>query len=109
VIFAAKPPATAPTAVVADSCFRQIELAGVLAGAKNAAGAHALIDFMLSERFQAAVPDSMFVLPVRDGTPLPDAFRHFAVSPQHPLELPAAEIGQNRDRWIDEWTRTVLR
>jgi thiamine transport system substrate-binding protein len=109
VIFAAKPAATAPTAVVVDSCFRQIELAGVLGGAKNVAGAHVLIDFMLSERFQASVPESMFVLPVRDGTRLPDAFRRYAVSPPRPLELPAAEIGRNRDRWIDEWTRTVLR
>jgi thiamine transport system substrate-binding protein len=109
VIFASKPPATAPTAVVVDSCFRQIELAGVLAGAKNVEGAHALIDFMLSERFQEAVPDSMFVLPVRNGTPLPDAFRRYAVSPPRPLELPAAAIGLNRDRWIEEWTQTVLR
>jgi len=109
VIFAAKPPATAPTAVVVESCFRQIELAGVLDGAKNVAGAHVLIDFMLSERFQASVPESMFVLPVRDGTRLPDAFRRYAVSPPRPLELPAAEIGRNRDRWIDEWTQTVLR
>ena len=109
VIFAAKPPATAPTAVVVDSCFRQLELAGVLDGAKNVAGAHVLIDFMLSERFQASVPESMFVLPVRDGTRLPDAFRRYAVSPPRPLELPAAEIGRNRDRWIDEWTQTVLR
>ena len=51
----------------------------------------------------------MFVLPVRAGTPLPDAFRRYAVSPAKPLELPAAEIGRNRDRWIDEWTRVVLR
>ena len=75
----------------------------------NADGARALIDFMLSERFQAAVPESMFVLPVRDGTPLPAAFRRYAVSPAAPLELRAAEIGRNRDRWIDEWTQTVLR
>ncbi len=109
VIFAAKPPQTAPTAAVTSTCFRQIELAGVLAGAKNVDGAHALIDFMLSERFQAALPESMFVLPVRTGTPLPAAFRRYAVSPAEPLELPAAEIGRNRDRWIDEWTRAVLR
>jgi thiamine transport system substrate-binding protein len=109
VIFASKPPTTAPTAVVADSCFRQIELAGVLAGAKNVEGAHALIDFMLTKQFQAAVPGSMFVLPVRNGTPLSDAFRRYAVSPSRPLDLPAAEIGRNRDRWIDEWTQTVLR
>ena len=47
--------------------------------------------------------------PVRDGTPLPEAFRKYAVSPPNPLELPAAEIGSNRDRWIDEWTQVVLR
>ena len=64
---------------------------------------------MLGERFQASLPDSMFVLPVRAGTPLPDAFRRYAVSPAEPLQLPAAVIGRNRDRWIDEWTRTVLR
>lgn len=109
VIFAKKPPTTAPTAVVTDSCFRQVELAGVLAGAKNVDGAHALIDFMLSDRFQAAVPDSMFVLPVRTGTSLPAAFRRYAVSPEHPLELAPTEIGKNRDRWIDEWTQAVVR
>lgn len=109
VIFSSKPVANAPTAVVTASCFRQVELAGVLDGAKNVDGAHALIDFMLSERFQKALPESMFVLPVRTGTPLPDAFRRYAVSPSAPLELPAAEIGANRDRWIDEWTQTVLR
>ena len=109
VIFAGKPLAQAPTAVVADSCFRQIELAGILAGARNGAGARALLDFMLSERFQADVPGSMFVLPVRDRTPLPDAFVKYAASPARPLELAPAEIGANRDRWIDEWTSIVVR
>ena len=109
VLFAKVPPKTAPTAAVTSTCFRQIEFAGVLAGARNADGAHALIDFMLSGRFQASLPESMFVLPVRAGTPLPDAFRRYAVSPARPLELPAAEIGRSRDRWIGEWTRVVLR
>ncbi len=72
-------------------------------------GGRALIDFMLSERFQESMPESMFVLPVRRGTPLSDAFRRYAVSPSRPLDLPAPEIGANRDRWIDEWTQTVLR
>jgi len=109
VIFASKPLAHAPTAVVADSCFKQVELAGILKGARNGKGARKLIDFMLTERFQADVPGSMFVLPVRVGTPLPDAFTKYAVSSAHPLELPPADIGANRDRWIEEWTRVVLR
>ena len=93
VIFAKTPPKTAPTAVVADSCFRQIELAGVLDGAKNAKGARALIDFMLSERFQASMPESMFVLPVRDGTPLPEAFREV-----RRLAAEPARAARGRDR-----------
>ncbi len=109
VLFATAPVDQAPTASIADSCFRQIEYAAVLRGARNPAGAEQLIDFMLSKRFQAALPESMFVLPVRTGTPLSDAFRRNAVSPADPLALPADEIGANRDRWIDEWTRVVLR
>jgi thiamine transport system substrate-binding protein len=109
VMFATTPPKTAPTAAIASTCFRQIEFAGVLAGAKNEKGARALIDFMLTERFQKALPESMFVLPVREGTPLPPVFRKYAAFPTEPFDLPSEEIGANRDRWIDEWTRTVLR
>ncbi len=109
VIFAGKPLATAPTAAVETGCFRQIEYAGVLRGARNPAGARRLIDFMLSERFQADVPGSMFVYPVRRDVPLPEAFRKYAAQPAQPLTLPPAEIAAKRDRWIDEWTRIVLR
>jgi thiamine transport system substrate-binding protein len=109
VIFAGKPLAEAPTAVVEASCFRQVELAGVLRGAPNEQGAHELIDFMLSPAFQRDVPTSMFVFPVRTGVALPPAFERWAVVPQRPLELPPEQIGANRDRWIGEWTDVVLR
>jgi len=109
VIFAGEKLDEAPTAVVASTCFRQVELAGVLRGTRNEEGARALIDFMLSPRFQRDVPGSMFVFPVREGTPLPPEFERFAVVPERPLELPPAEIGANRDRWIREWTDVVLR
>ena len=109
VVFAGKRLERAPTAVVEDSCFRQVELAGILRGARNESGARALIDFMLEERFQADLPLSMFVFPVRDGVELPEAFRRFAVVPARPLELSPERIGENRDRWIREWTSLVLR
>ena len=109
VIFASEPLAAAPTAVIEDSCFRQIELAGILKGAKNESGARKLIDFLLSARFQADVPLQMFVFPVRTGVELPEAFRKFAVVPERPLELDPALIGKNRDRWVREWTSVVLR
>ncbi|MBA3429240.1 MAG: thiamine ABC transporter substrate-binding protein, partial [Actinobacteria bacterium] len=94
---------------VVSTCFSQVELAGVLRGARNGEGARELIDFLLSPTFQRDVPLSMFVFPVRQGVELPRTFRRFAVVPERPLTLPAVEIGRNRDRWIREWTETVLR
>jgi thiamine transport system substrate-binding protein len=109
VIFAGRPLKEAPTAVVESTCFRQVELAGILRGARNEDGARKLIDFMLSPAFQRDVPLSMFVFPVREDVPLPPEFVRWAVVPERPLELPAAMIGRNRDRWIREWTDVVLR
>ena len=109
VIFRTPRPKEAPTGVVEDSCFRQVELAGVLRGAQNADGARKLIDFMLSKRFQEDVPLSMFVFPVNREAVLPPEFVKFAVVPKSPLELPPAEIEASRERWVDDWTRIVLR
>jgi thiamine transport system substrate-binding protein len=109
VIFASKPPATAPTAAVEDGCYRQVEYAGVLRGTTNEEGAKKLIDFMLSRRFQADVPGSMFVYPVRAGVPLQEAFAKHALVPKDPLSLPAAEIDANRDQWLAKWTDIVVR
>ncbi len=108
VIFAGKPLTVAPTAAVEDGCFRQIEYAGVLRGAHNEKGARELIDFMLSERFQAGIPGTMFVYPVRAGVPLPAAFTEHAIQPAAPLTLSPDAIEQGRDAWIDEWTQIVL-
>lgn len=109
VTYAAKPLERAPTVAVEAGCFRQVEYAGILRGASNADGAKQLIDFMLSERFQADVPGSMFVYPVREGTPLPEAFRKHAIQPSSPLTLTPDEIAAGRDDWVDAWTRIVLR
>jgi thiamine transport system substrate-binding protein len=109
VIFRDPRPARAPTGVVEDSCFRQIELAGILRGAENEEGARELIDFMLSRRFQEDIPLQMFVFPAREDAALPPEFEKFAVVPENPLDLPPAEIEQNRERWVDEWTDIVVR
>jgi thiamine transport system substrate-binding protein len=109
VIFAGRPLDEAPTLAVEDGCFRQVEYAAVLDGAATERGAQALIDFMLGEQFQADIPGTMFVYPVRTGTPLPAEFERFAAMPEQPLSLSADEIAGGRDRWIDAWTEIVLR
>jgi thiamine transport system substrate-binding protein len=109
VIFRTPRPKEAPTAVVVDSCFRQIEFAGVLRGAHNEEGARKLIDFMLSKRFQEDVPLSMFVFPVIKDPELPPEFERYAVVQAHPMYLAPDQIEANRERWVDEWTRIVIR
>jgi len=109
-VYYSKPqPKTSPIGTMLDSCFRQVEFVGVLRGTEHRAAARELVDFMLSERFQADIPLQMFVFPVRDGTPLPPVFAKFAEVPASPLSLPASEIGRHRDEWIEQWTNVVLR
>jgi thiamine transport system substrate-binding protein len=102
-------PDEAPTGVVEASCFRQIEFAGALRGARNEGGARKLIDFLLSKRFQEDVPLQMYVFPARADAELPPAFARFAVVPDEPLELSPVEINRNREAWVDVWTDIVLR
>ncbi|HCB34635.1 MAG TPA: thiamine ABC transporter substrate-binding protein, partial [Acidimicrobiaceae bacterium] len=109
VMFADPPVVSAPTGVVVDSCFRQVEYAGVLAGTDNPAAARRLIDFMLSPAWQDDVPLNMFVYPVVASTALPAVFvRHTAV-PDDPLTLAPAEIEAGRDAWTQRWVEIVLR
>jgi thiamine transport system substrate-binding protein len=102
-------PTEAPTGVVEDSCFRQVEFAGILRGAKNEEGGRKLIDFMLSKRFQEDIPLQMYVFPARTDAALPPEFERFAVVPAHPLELPPTQIDANREKWVDQWTDIVVR
>jgi thiamine transport system substrate-binding protein len=109
-VYYSKPqPKTSPIGTMLDSCFRQVEFAGVIKGTEHQAAARKLVDFMLSQRFQADIPLQMFVFPVRDGTPLPAVFSKFAAVPEQPLTLSPGDISAHRDAWIEQWTDTVLR
>jgi thiamine transport system substrate-binding protein len=111
VIFAETPLDDAPTASIIgpETCFRQIEFVGILQGTEHRALAEEFVDFMLSEQFQKDMPMQMFVFPVNPDAKLPDEFVQYAQIPEQPAELDPAEIAANRERWIAEWTETVLR
>ena len=66
---------TSTTSALLDTCFRQVEYAGVLRGAKNVAGAEAFVRFLVGPQVQAALPESMYVFPVAAGTELPPSGR----------------------------------
>jgi thiamine transport system substrate-binding protein len=108
VYFADPPTNEAPTGVLADGCFRQVEFAGILAGTKAESSARALIDFLLSADFQEDVPLQMFVYPADPTASLPDVFVEHAQPIADPITLDPATIGAGREGWIEEWTDVVL-
>jgi thiamine transport system substrate-binding protein len=93
--------------VVADTCVRQVEYAGVLRGAPDPEGARQLVEFMLSPEWQSELPLTNFVQPVVPGTPLPPEFERFAARPETVLSLPADRVGASREEWVEQW-RTIV-
>lgn len=107
-LFADPPVDTPPTAVLADSCYRQIEFAGILAGTDQPAAAAKLIDFMLDTTFQEDVPLNMFVYPANADAALPDAFVQFGPLVEDALTIDPAVIEAKRDDWTERWNSIVL-
>jgi thiamine transport system substrate-binding protein len=108
--YASSPPFTIPeggdrptTSSLLDTCFRQVEYAGVLKGAANPDGAKAFVDFMTQRPFQEALPDAMYVFPVDEQAALPPAWAKFAKVAPEPFTVPPREIAENRDAWLREW------
>lgn len=103
VLFANPQPAESPTGVMTDGCFRQVEFAGVLVGARQPELAKKFVDYMLAAAFQTDIPLNMFVFPAVPTTYLEPVFSDFAVAIPEPLTMAPEQIGANRERWLNEW------
>jgi len=108
--YSSSPPFTVPegetqptTHALLDTCFRQVEYAGVLKGAENPAGMEKFIDFMLGREFQEALPDNMYVYPVDRSATLPESWAEFAPVAPNPFLVDAVEISANRTEWLRAW------
>nr|WP_239073065.1 thiamine ABC transporter substrate-binding protein [Sediminihabitans luteus] len=99
---------TTSTTALLDTCFRQVEYAGVLAGAENPEGAQQLVDFLSSTAFQEDLPGQMYVYPVDPDAALPAEWEKFAPLAPAPFEVDPADISAHRDEWITAWTATVV-
>jgi len=108
--YASSPPFTIPegktrptTSALLDTCFRQVEYAGVLSGAHNTKGARAFIDFMLGTEFQEQLPDQMYVFPVDKAATLPPVWARYAKVASDPWSVPAEDITAHRTGWLRQW------
>ncbi|MGA0878019.1 MAG: thiamine ABC transporter substrate-binding protein [Ilumatobacteraceae bacterium] len=98
----------APTGVLVDSCFEQIEFAGVLRGTDHVDAARQLVDYLVSRAFQELLPENLFVYPVRTDAEIPSSFLTYAPIVRQPLRLDTDTIAAGRQEWIDTWTAVVL-
>jgi thiamine transport system substrate-binding protein len=91
------------TVALLNDCFRQVEYAGVLAGAKNPPGAKALVDFLLSESFQSTMPGLMYVYPVNPAASIPAEWTEFGPAANSTIGQDL-DLAANRDSWQDKWS-----
>ncbi|ORT56200.1 thiamine ABC transporter substrate-binding protein [Streptomyces sp. CB03238] len=109
VLYSEPQPAEAPTGVSTGTCFQQTEFAGLLTGAKNPDGGKALIDFLISKKFQEDMPLQMFVNPVAKDAKLPELFTKHGAEVDKPHTVAPEKIAKNRDQWIQSWSSLVLK
>ena len=108
------PPFTIPeggtrptTSALLDTCYRQVEYAGVLAGADNADGAREVVRWLQSTEVQEALPTNMYVLPVDREARLPRDWARWAPRPDSTPSVDPARITEMRQTWIREWSDLV--
>jgi thiamine transport system substrate-binding protein len=91
------------TVSLLDACYRQWEYAGAITKGKNAEGATKFIEFMLSEKFQSALPESNYVYPVREGIALPATWAEFAPAAGKTVGT-TLDVAANRELWFAKWS-----
>ncbi|WP_105430705.1 thiamine ABC transporter substrate binding subunit [Neorhizobium sp. T6_25] len=81
----------------------QIEVAGMLKGAKEKDLAKQFLKFMVSPAFQDVIPTTNWMMPAaKTSQPLPNAFNNL-VQPANTFLMGSDQVAKNRQAWIDEW------
>ena len=114
--YASSPPFTIPkgeskptTSALLDTCFRQVEYAGVLKGAKNPKGAAGVHRLHGAEVLPGGAARQHVRLPRRPARALPADWAKYAKVAPKPYTVAPAEIAKNRDAWLREWSDVTTR
>lgn len=90
------------TGALLDTCFRQTEYAGVIAGTEHENEARQLVDFLFSVTVQNDIPENMYVYPVNAKATLPEGWDQYPIATE-PFFIDPADIDANRESWLAEW------
>jgi thiamine transport system substrate-binding protein len=96
-------------AIFPEGHYLQVEVAGVTSVTDQPDLAGSFLRFMVSERFQSAIPEGNWMYPaieLADG--LPQSFEGLS-RPERSLLTEPEEIRANRRQWVDEWLAALAR
>ena len=91
------------TAAILDGCFRQTEYVGVLKNARNPAGAKAVVRYLLSKKFQATFPTSMYMYPIMSGVAIPESWSKHTQVADYAFGG-NLDFNANRKSWLTAWS-----
>jgi thiamine transport system substrate-binding protein len=89
--------------------YLQIEIAGMLAAARDPDLARAFLRHLVSEAGQAVIPETNWMYPVRTGPSGPPASFRALPTPARTLRIAPEEVAANRAAWIAEWETALAR
>ncbi|NLW58852.1 MAG: thiamine ABC transporter substrate-binding protein [Firmicutes bacterium] len=92
--------------VLDGGAYAQIEGMGIVKGTPNLQNAQRLVDYVLSPEFQALIPESQFMYPVRTDVALPESFR-VAAQAERLFNLPPDVVAANLERWLSAWEQVM--
>ncbi|MFO7192468.1 MULTISPECIES: thiamine ABC transporter substrate-binding protein [Thermocrispum] len=95
------------TSVLEDTCHEQVRYAAVLASADSDERAGKLVDFLLTQQFQQAVPEAYGTYPVRMGVELPEEWADKVPAPEEPGALPARAADAGRKQVLARWQQVM--
>ena len=85
----------------AEGHYTQVEVAAKIKGSKNAELADKFMHFILSDKFQSAMPTGNWMYPVTD-IKLPEGFDTLTI-PSKALSFSSEEVAKHRRSWTREW------
>lgn len=92
---------------IESSCYDVVEYMGMLKGAKNPAGAKALIEYLLGADAQAKVAEANYMYPVNPKAELPEDLATYAPQVKGTGSLDAKMVADNRTTWLKNWADTM--
>lgn len=82
--------------------YLQVEVAGIVRGARNRRNAERLMNFLVSRDFQELIALSQIMYPIHPEVELPEAFRA-GPSVEEAISIDSALIEERFSRWLEAW------